>query len=65
MNLGSNSVDARPLVTGSCSQCRNPVYADEGYHAVSGRHWECEMQAAAKLPIKAGISNPSKSVFRG
>lgn len=65
MNLGSLNVAARPLVTGSCSLCRNPVYADEGYHAVSGRHWECEMQATATLPLKDGINNPSKSVFGG
>lgn len=65
MNLGSMSAAARPLVTGACSQCRNPVYADQGYHAVSGRHWECEQQVAANLPIMGGIHNPSVSVFRG
>jgi hypothetical protein len=65
MNLGSLNVAARPLVTGSCSQCGNPVYPDEGYHAVSGRHWDCELQVAATLPIKDGIHNPSVSAFRG
>ncbi|MHB0927753.1 MAG: hypothetical protein ACYC3W_02360 [Candidatus Nanopelagicales bacterium] len=32
----------RHLVTASCKLCGRPVYADEGYHAVSQNHYDCE-----------------------
>lgn len=34
----------RYLVSESCKTCKKPVYADEGYHSVSGEHYDCHQR---------------------
>lgn len=32
----------RVLITAACKHCGKPVFADQGYHSVTERHWDCE-----------------------
>lgn len=40
--MDSAATTQRVLVTAACRSCGKPVYTDQGYHAVTERHWECE-----------------------
>ena len=42
----------RYLVSEKCPHCGKPVYADEGYHSVSGAHYKCDAEDK-QISIKA------------
>jgi len=52
--MSSDSRD-RALVRSSCSHCGQPVFADQGYHSVTGNHWECEAQSDNAVPPPADL----------
>jgi hypothetical protein len=65
----------RYLIKDVCEYCKNPVYADEGYHGISQNHYSCQDEqtvlldkAIAKIDELAdslGIKRKRKKVREG